>query len=342
MHYYGADGRVLGSRYDALRDGGSCHFYFHDREYEQVDWTRAPSASLAELYRARAEQIRRDYDYIVLAYSGGADSTNMLETFLENDIPVDEVLTVGSFSRDSFTGSDENRNGDFYHSAFPVLRELKGPRVTIFDYAKALAAPGELRAIEEHGSDWCKHASPFIVSPHHLVWASIDKFIGCPNKKCALVFGGDKPWFGWDGSRGYVEIQDSHMSGYGNRRRVGDFDRVYFYTDPAATDILRKQAHVIQQFFLESGLTYQQFHGRYADFVHALIYRLRRPVPYVSQKSTLGIISSRDRWVLQAKDSDIYRLYVDGLREFMNGLPDRGEQMRKKIVVFKTRRYYLS
>ena len=46
---------------------------------------------LVDLYRQRAQQLRDSYDYLILAYSGGADSDNILKTFQKNKIHLDEV-----------------------------------------------------------------------------------------------------------------------------------------------------------------------------------------------------------------------------------------------------------
>lgn len=57
---------------------------------EQVAKPRLP-ISLPELYRLRCQQIRDQYDYVILAYSGGADSNTILRSYLDNNIRLDEV-----------------------------------------------------------------------------------------------------------------------------------------------------------------------------------------------------------------------------------------------------------
>ena len=69
-------------------------FYFNDDIFSKIDWTREPNFSLEDLYKFRAKQIRDEYEYVVLSYSGGSDSTEILETFLNNNIFIDEIQTV--------------------------------------------------------------------------------------------------------------------------------------------------------------------------------------------------------------------------------------------------------
>jgi hypothetical protein len=47
---------------------------------------------LTELYKIRAQQLRDNYDYLVLCYSGGVDSHNILHSFIKNNIKVDEIV----------------------------------------------------------------------------------------------------------------------------------------------------------------------------------------------------------------------------------------------------------
>ena len=48
-------------------------------------------APILDLYKRRAQQLRDTYDYVILAYSGGADSQTILDAFLDNDIKLDEI-----------------------------------------------------------------------------------------------------------------------------------------------------------------------------------------------------------------------------------------------------------
>jgi hypothetical protein len=49
-------------------------------------------------YKLRAQQLRDQSDYVVLAYSGGADSDAILKAFIDNNIKLDEVWTDQPFA----------------------------------------------------------------------------------------------------------------------------------------------------------------------------------------------------------------------------------------------------
>lgn len=67
------------------------HFVWHNRVWENFDRAQMGKESLPELYRRRAQQLRDSYDHLTLYYSGGADSHNILMTFINNKIRLDHV-----------------------------------------------------------------------------------------------------------------------------------------------------------------------------------------------------------------------------------------------------------
>ena len=75
-------------------DKAGISYYFNEPVFRMIDWTIEPTQSLKELYVERAKQLRDKYDYLILSYSGGADSHEILYTFLENDLFIDEIQVV--------------------------------------------------------------------------------------------------------------------------------------------------------------------------------------------------------------------------------------------------------
>ena len=66
-------------------------FVYHDEIWKNFNRTLMGKKSLPELYKERAQQLRDKYDYLILYYSGGADSHNILKVFVDNNIKLDEV-----------------------------------------------------------------------------------------------------------------------------------------------------------------------------------------------------------------------------------------------------------
>jgi len=78
------------------KDPQPYQWIYNDDFFSQYDWTQEPTESLDELYKQRALELREQYDYLVLFYSGGYDSANMLHAFLDNGIKIDEICRIDS------------------------------------------------------------------------------------------------------------------------------------------------------------------------------------------------------------------------------------------------------
>ena len=71
--YYMVGNFVTTSKFEALKKAhdkkiNDVKFHFHDDLFSQQDWTIEPPESLEELYRQRAEQLRNQYDYLILGF----------------------------------------------------------------------------------------------------------------------------------------------------------------------------------------------------------------------------------------------------------------------------------
>ena len=64
-------------------------FYYNDEIYDKIDWSIEPPGTLDFYYKEQAQRIRDSYDYVILCFSGGADSTNILNTFYYNNIKME-------------------------------------------------------------------------------------------------------------------------------------------------------------------------------------------------------------------------------------------------------------
>ena len=325
MFYYTDDKKkALTNRIDAINDEKGCYFYFHDKEFSSVDWLTEPKSSLDVLYRERAEQIRKKYEYVILAYSGGHDSTNILEAFYYNNIHIDEILLVGAFSKDLYTGDDSNHNAEIFKSAIPTLNKmnLKNTKITMFDYTTLFDNIENFSIINKYGSDWSKHIGSYY-SVHTFFWNDLKKHIGVGNDKhTGVVFGFEKPNFQFDISTNtcFTQFSDVSLTSYGNFQGDQNFKRVCFYISVDSVDIMKKQLHIIMNFFInvvyvQKTMTIKQFYDNYSNIIHKLIYKLRNPILFKSPKSPTNVLSLRDSYLVEQKNTSIYKIYVDGIKK---------------------------
>jgi hypothetical protein len=147
--------KLFTSKLDALKYASqvseSIYFYFHDHIWDNFDRTLLGKVPLTILYKERAQQLRDKYDHLVLHYSGGADSHNILYTFLTNNIKLDEIcvkwpkpLRDGQFYTPNVADtSAKNAVSEWDFAIKPTLEWLASNRpdikINIIDYANNLS-----------------------------------------------------------------------------------------------------------------------------------------------------------------------------------------------------------
>jgi len=341
--YYDQNGNKYSTKIDAVNSGQDTQLYFFDKEFDNVPWKIEPQESLKELYRIRAQQIRDEYSYVILAYSGGIDSTNILETFYYNNIKIDEILMVGSFAQDSHYGDDSNHNGELYYNAFPLLKklELNNTKITVVDYSKLFEQNINNFSLSKQNT-WEKEVSAWY-SAHHWYWHDVFDTLNVKRrKKVALIYGIDKPHLHNDENGHFTRFTDLCILDYGTSTFFYDqntkLQKVNFYWDPAAESIIRKQVHTISRFRkenVETGiLSVQDYSKNFTNIMHKLIYDIKNPLVFVSPKSKTRYISLRDTWILKNKDSDLYKLYSQKIGNLITN-------NKYNLPVF-TKKYYIS
>ena len=103
-------------------------FIFNDTSYDKLNWMVEPDETLEQLYAKRAWEIRNKYDYLILHYSGGWDSNNILETFVKNKIPLEEVYLRGPLTTANNDITDtraSNMFAEVYFNAYPIAQHVK-------------------------------------------------------------------------------------------------------------------------------------------------------------------------------------------------------------------------
>lgn len=130
-------------------------FIFNEQEFESYDWTQEPepNVGLTEFYRRRAQALRNKYDYLVLMYSGGPDSKNVLNCFLQNDICLDEIINFNSFDRTQKHHGTIN-NADYVHNVQPTLAALRlsNPEIRITVVDEISITQQYLRLLKKQGN----------------------------------------------------------------------------------------------------------------------------------------------------------------------------------------------
>ena len=67
----------------ATKTSQHIEYIYFDDVWKNFDRNLLGKIGLKELYRQRAQQLRDQYDYLILYFSGGADSYNVLCSFVD-------------------------------------------------------------------------------------------------------------------------------------------------------------------------------------------------------------------------------------------------------------------
>ena len=272
-----------------------------------------------------------------MAYSGGQDSTNILETFYYNNIHIDEILIVGALSQDSHEGTNENHNGDLYHNAFPLLNKLSLPntKITVADYSKWFrdSMIEDFTVVRRFGDDWAKHIGAF-QSVHHFFWYDLKRLIGAHNEKeTAVIFGADKTKIEYtNDNKPFTRFNNLSFCDYGQHYHNENYHRVNFFSsgDSTSVDIIVKQAHLMHKVIQQCNALNIKI-----PELHKIFYNYKNPLSFMSEKTKLTFLSPRDMFILSKTDSKLYKVYKNGLNNLSQYIPPT----EKKAIFSKP--YYI-
>jgi hypothetical protein len=253
LGYYKVNNEIILDKaeavYKANINKSEIEWYFNDEKFKTVNWLNEPELSLDELYKIRAQQIRDNFDYVLIFVSGGADSTNVLYSFVNNNIRVDEIVASApisglkswSISKDL---SAENTISETFLTQFPLVEDIskKHPsiKITIHDYFEDM--------LKFKTDDWLFKSGSYI-HPTFAARYNLDRYphikeIAEKGKKIALVYGLDKPYIVKKNNSYYSTIFDVFVCNAFKSIQYPNAIPILFYYTPELPEMLVKQAHV--------------------------------------------------------------------------------------------------
>lgn len=326
----------------ANKTGNKVHWNFNDAEFTNFDWTIEPPVSLKQLYQARARQIRERYDYIVLWWSGGADSYTMLRAFVDEGLFVDELATFHNMGGD---GSwDTYLNSEVKQVAIPVAEKiLESSPNTKFRLVDHLDYQADLFDKDDNKFDFIYKAnavfSPNQQSRRYIREKEKDYLdLFAQGKRVCFVWGMDKPRVTNINGKfaiQFVDIVDNSVNPLTQTLdRPWENDEFFFWS-PDARELLSKQGHIVKRYLnnipdidlnsrwvskksnalghvKKNGITWFLTN----DGLHRLVYPDWSPDTYTSGKHDFLLMwSPRDEWFLKDANAEHTQVYRAGLEK---------------------------
>lgn len=322
-------------------------WYFNNDVYSQVTWQTQPQESLQEIYRQRALQLREKYDYLVLNYSAGSDSQNILDTFLLHDIPIDEVCVrwaIDGYSqyRPSRLSQPDNVHSEWHYAIVPGLEKLRQLRPNI--HIELVDVTHDAFTMFDDMDPWYHATTGAIPSPGHINrWIlgldRYQKMFVDKGIRCCQIFGTDKPRLMYDQGQFYTFFLDVIA---GTPRNLINYNDEYnalelFYWSPDMPKIVQKQAHVMMDFFRvnqnllpviskDNALSWV-FRNTFETICRSLIYPTWNAGVFQAPKPTNMVTCEVDDWYFETirsctKERRSYDIWLDSINHIKKNVDD--------------------
>lgn len=259
--HYVVNGKKFFNKLDAILHANltkaEVSWDFNKDILDRVQWEKEPPRSINMIYAERARQIREKYDYVIIMASGGADSSNVVYSFLDNGIHVDEIIAGAPISGlknlkiNANDTSAENTIAETMLAQLPFMHKIsqKYPNIklTIHDYFEDIL---ELKT-DEWIYEACGHWIHYSAATRH----SLDKFkhlkdLAEQGKTIGVVYGIDKPII-VRSETGYLYcmIPDSisNIVTPHFKERYTNVESVFFYYAVDFPELMVKQVHELSR-----------------------------------------------------------------------------------------------
>jgi len=321
-------------------------WHFNEEIFSKYPWHIEPELTLDQLYDKRSRELREQYDYIVISYSGGADSHNIVQSFIRQNLHIDEILvnTMTEGNNNFMPISVENKSAhnasasEHVLQTIPRLKELYNllpkTKITVVDLTKFLFS-----FFNDFGdASWVETKrealNPLNVTRYNYLYFSEVRKKFDKDKKIAIILGVEKPrtYINTKNNNFYIRFNDRAA----NVVSVGDFIKdypnsavEYFYWSPNAVDILCKQAHVIKKwidvnpqykdFWLGDKLTKEVFRIVHERLLRSILYTTWDQNWYQADKSTKDWYSEFDTWFINGQvGSKSHQIWSEGIEYVKN------------------------
>ncbi len=323
-YYYSKNNTTYLSKFDVVKSEpdvfSKTRIFFHipniEKSFSEMNLYEEPIEDLQKLYLDRAIQIRNNYDYVVLFYSGGADSHCILETFMLNNIFLDEIVVFDMFDTTTKKQIEiednekflylnaEGRGYEIEKSAIPLAKyfvENFSPRTKITYFPKMqeehlrfwnnFSKNSFYENLDSNVTELILNRPVFRIRDTNVFnpdWKKLKQ-----NKKVVHLWGREKPAIRYDDHGFYFFFNDALFHSTFDNKYDLTIDGLptyneYFHIHPSSAKLFLKQAHMLvnklpKSFFYEDKKKILDTRY-YQDKVSDIIYNFKVKLPYQGLK----------------------------------------------------------
>lgn len=311
---------------------------FNDENFSKHDWSIEPQGNLRQFYHRRARQLRENYDYLILNFSGGSDSATVLYSFIQQNLFVDEVVirtphsVTEKYGVDQLNRSAYNEFSEFELAAKPILKwlEIVSPKTKITFHDFSLDIVSDKINWDENFFHWTgDYINPgCIVRYTHN---SIKEHIGMfdKGKRIAVIFGTDKPRVILLEEEVHTYFLDRAVHSAFPASVTNGFTNLnveLFYWSSDLPELIIKQCHEIKRWFenpINKKLAYildykwqatPTNRQTYESVIKSIIYPDYDLKTWQVNKTSASAVNTEwDFWMKDYKDCVGYRTFMRGV-----------------------------
>ncbi len=353
-------------RYASMLSERVLRYHYFDEVYSTVDWGTEPTETLSQLYKSRALQLRDEYEYVALSFSGGADSTNVLKSFINNNIKLDEVVVwypIKATEKVAHTFDPNNKSAgniihEYEYAALPMLKWLAVHhpeiKITVLDYTDVsfdIVSAGNM-----HKSTIGGCVSHAMTTGQYLMTDHLRKV----KKKCCQLLAVDKPRVRYNKDSRKFEcyfLDFNSLLGHwpSNTFNKDEPKTEYFYYSFQMPKILIKQCYEIKKALLYSDeeqhydndvmSTKSHMHfNPHTDFIKKVLYADWDTSVFQADKAIKYFYHEHTTWFLDRirGDKRMMDFYNGQIKEMTNGVHssfidyENGKPIRFKNLISRT------
>lgn len=233
-------------------------YHYNDTWWDQHDWSVEPNESLDQLYLRRAKQLRETYDTLILRFSGGSDSVNILKTFVDNNIKLD-VVVMSVWALGDPDNTIVPNNIEKVKLAFPMIEQLQAQgtelKVFVSDSSQLMSTLGD--DLEWFLKIDAPRFSVIDITAHQI--ATVPELSQWNNPRTGCILGVDKPQVWCKHEKiWYSKLNDVLHTMH---TKCNEMIPEPFYWTADMPEITIKQSHVVKNFYqknqhlMESSIT---------------------------------------------------------------------------------------
>lgn len=235
----------------ATKTKQSVTWEFGNQVWNTLDWKKNDGLSVKHWYRQRAIQLRDKYDYLILAFSGGADSHNIANTFINENLRIDELwcdwpLThTENYNYNNQDLSANNMPSEWKYSIKPQLDKIQSTtdwKITITDSTQSM---------EDEDAEDTLTVSQYSYYATVKRWRALDRLVQqarLKHQRVGVIVGIDKPCLIVVNGILCTYFSDSTMQYKSDYNADLQRDVEFFYWATDMPELYRAQCHSVLTF----------------------------------------------------------------------------------------------